>query len=147
MADTGDSKLGSALLIAIGGLWLALTGLCTQSFSGEHQYGTLWPIGLWFMCIGVLPLAIGLRAFVPPRGLGWTLGVAGAAWLICGVLWVAGALINEARSSAVDVNAVTFAFVVWAIYQAPGAGMLLGGVSILRGARKAFSPTLEKTFD
>ena len=131
MAKGRDGKLGAAVLTTVGLLWLTLTGLCTWSFAKDSgPYGGAWPIGLWFMSIGVLPLALGLRSFLPERVLGGALSLAGAAWLAYGVQWlVAGLTQSGGSSSGGDLPVI---IVLWLVFQAPGAWMLGAGLRMLR---------------
>ena len=145
MAETSEPKLGYALLTAVGGLWVALTGACTLNFSQAGEFGALWPIGLWFTSVGVLPLALGLRGFLPPKVLGWALSVAGAGWLASGAIWLAVTTVAGLKLRGAG-GELFLALIPWVIFQAPGAFMLWGGVAMLRSARTTATPGSETTF-
>lgn len=146
MAEPGNSKLFPALLVAAGALWLTLTGLCTSNFAKEEEFGGLWPIGLWLMSLGAPLLALGLRSFLPARTVGLGLCVAAAAWLVWGVVWFGGILIEATAHGRFEVAYVAIVISLWLVFQTPGALMLWWGLSILRGSRKAPDAS-EKTVD
>ena len=146
MPEAAETKIAGVFLITVGGLWLALTGLCTVGVSSDHMFAGVWPLGLWFMSFGVVPLAFGLRSLIPLRVLGWGLSLAGGAWLACGVLLAAPSVVSAAHGGGDGVFAGV-AVVMWLIFQAPGAGMLWAGVANLRVARGTAAPRSASTFD
>lgn len=129
------AKVTAAVYVTAGVLWLALTGTCTWNYARMPSNGWegLWPVGLWFVSIGVLPLAIGLRSFVPERVVGGALSLAGVPWLAFGVKWLVAAFIQP--GTAASGGALAFLALLWGIFQAPGAWMLLAGVKMLRSKR------------
>ncbi len=135
MAKDRDQIIRASVYTTVGALWLALTGTCTINFArtGE-QFAGMWPVGLWFMSIGVLPLVVGLRTLLPARPLGWGLGAVAAAWLLFGVKWLADSVMDAARHGG-NGGDMAFIILLWVVFQAPGASMLWGAVAILRDAR------------
>ncbi len=142
MAKGSDGRLGAAVATTVGVLWLTLTGLCTWSFAKDSgPYGGAWPIGLWFTSVGVLPLALGLRSFLPARVLGGALSLAGAARLALGMKWLVDGLTRPGGISGGGDLPVQF--VLWVVFQAPGAWMFGAGVQMLRAKPSAPSPGAE----
>ena len=130
MADDHNAKLGAAFVAVLGALWLTLTGLCTWSLGHGSELNGMWPIGLFCMAPGLVPLTLGLRSLVPSRVLAAVLIVPGAAWLLIGVsLFIPSLLRPESFRNTGELG-LGLAF--WLVFQVPGALMVWLGVRRLK---------------
>jgi hypothetical protein len=132
MSEDRAAKVRASVFVLAGVLWVSLTGLCTWNYAQGPAGGweKLWPIGLWITSAGMAPLTLGLQTLVPGRMLGSALILLGAAWMAYGVSWLIPAL----KEPGVFENAENLSFlaVLWLVFQAPGALMVIAGVGIFR---------------